>query len=65
MVEKGHEEKSCIESSSNYANKSSIIIYLVGGYHQIPVFSEDIIDKTEIIKPFGLYEYLRMLFTHV
>ena len=34
-------------------------IYLIQGYHQIPVTKSDI-PKTSIITPFGLFEFLRM-----
>ena len=36
-------------------------LYLQKGYYQVPVASEDI-QKTAIITPFGMFEFLRMLF---
>lgn len=36
-------------------------IDLVKGFHQIPVAAEDV-EKTAVITPFGLFEYLRMPF---
>ena len=48
-------------SAVTHAAKFFSVLDLVRGYHQIPMAEEDV-QKTAIITPFGLFEFLRMPF---
>ena len=52
-----------IQDFASQLEGSSIFskIYLIKGYHQIPVAAEDV-HKTAVITPFGLFEFVRMSF---